>query len=164
MLALATTKLALDEQVSAESAVSGEMAGNLEIEEGNEGIIEKKVKTSLMSTLQKRFEGGEIEIPDEEVKSEEDKDVKMDGTEDATDAKDEVKAEDSDLKEAPVAKKAAIAGRRLKLKVTAPEKPKAEVDENGEEVKAEKAEEEEDDDDALSSVGSDGSVYEDKDR
>ena len=47
MLALADTKLALDEQVSAESAVSGELAQKLEIDDGAEGLIEKKVKASL---------------------------------------------------------------------------------------------------------------------
>jgi hypothetical protein len=62
MLALADTKLALDEQVSAESAVSGDLAErNLEIDEGQEGAVEKKVKASLMQTLQKRFEGDDTE-------------------------------------------------------------------------------------------------------
>lgn len=56
MLALADTKLALDQQVSAESAVSGEMAAGLEIDEGEEGVVEKKIKASLMTTLQSRFE------------------------------------------------------------------------------------------------------------
>lgn len=76
ILSLAETKLALDEQVAGESAISGEQAEKLEIEEGDEGIVEKKVKASLyvpcmsyrqngrliliplsMTTLQKRFQG-----------------------------------------------------------------------------------------------------------
>lgn len=55
MLALADTKLALDQQVSAESAVSGDLAASIELAE-EEGIVEKKVKASLMTTLQTRFE------------------------------------------------------------------------------------------------------------
>ena len=51
MLALADTKLALDEQVSAESAVSGELAQKLEIDDGAEGLVEKKVKASLYVVL-----------------------------------------------------------------------------------------------------------------
>lgn len=57
MLELATTKLTLDEQVSSEAAVSGEVAEKIGVEEGDEGVIEKKIKTSLLTTLKKRFEG-----------------------------------------------------------------------------------------------------------
>lgn len=148
MLALADTKLALDEQVSAEAAVSGELAGNIDIDEGSEGIIEKKVKTSLMSTLQKRFDGGEIEIPDEEaVKTEA---FKMEGAEDGT------PAAEADNKAAP----AKGAAGRMKFKL-APKREKPKLDDDGEEIKDENGEDDEDEDDALSSVASDaGSEYE----
>lgn len=63
MLELANTKLALDEQVSAESAVTSDVGEkNLDIDEGQEGVVEKKVKASLMQTLQKRFEGGDADF------------------------------------------------------------------------------------------------------
>lgn len=153
MLALADTKLALDEQVSAEAAVSGELAGNIDIDEGNEGIIEKKVKTSLMSTLQKRFDGGEIEIPDEEAAKSED--VKMEGAEDA--ATPTATSENGQRKTAAAAKGAA---GRMKFKI-APKREKPKLDDDGEEIKEENGDEDEDEDDALSSVASDaGSEYE----
>lgn len=154
MLALADTKLALDEQVSAEAAASGELAGNIDIDEGSEGIIEKKVKTSLMSTLQKRFDGGEIDVPDVEegdaaVKTE---DVKMEGEDGAAAAASD--ASKATTEEAAPGK----TGGRMKFKI-APKREKSKLD-DGEETKGENGEGEDDeDDDALSSVASDGSEY-----
>lgn len=178
MLALADTKLALDQQVSAETAVSGDMAANLEIDEGSEGIIEKKIKTSLMSTLQKRFEGGEVDIPaegEDGAAKVEDEDVKM---EDATDTKAETDDAEGNsskpaIKISAARGAAAKAGGRLKAEAAkreaeeAAKNAKAEAEEEEDEDEAAAAKEEangleEDDDDVLSSVGSDGSVYEDK--
>lgn len=152
---MADTKLALDEQVSAEAAVSGELAGNIDIDEGSEGIIEKKVKTSLMSTLQKRFDGGELDVPDIEEGSAEGKieDIKMEGDDGATPAASE--ASKATEEEAPAKK-----GGRMKFKI-APKREKPKLDDEGEEIKDENGEggDDEDDEDALSSVASDGSEY-----
>lgn len=152
MLALADTKLALDEQVSAEAAVSGELAGNIDIDEGQEGVIEKKVKTSLMSTLQKRFDGGELDIPEGEASKTED--VKMEGNENGKTANGDASKTDE-----PVAP--AKTGGRMKFKL-APKREKPKLDDDGEEIKEENGESD-DDDDALSSVASDaGSEYEEE--
>lgn len=166
MLALADTKLALDEQVSAEAAVSGELAGNIDIDEGQESVIEKKVKTSLMSTLQRRFDGGEIDVPeiteeDATVKAE---DVKMEGNDAAAAGEIAPAAPAEDTEGATDANKTTeaaptkTAGGRMKFKL-APKREKPKLDDDGEEIKDENGEGE-DDDDALSSVASDGSEYE----
>lgn len=167
MLALADTKLALDEQVSAQAAVSGELAGNIDIDEGSEGIIEKKVKTSLMSTLQRRFDGGEIDVPEIEegeanttanVKAE---DVKMEGEDTVTagDASTSEATKETEAAAPAPAPAPAKTGGRMKFKL-APKREKPKLDDDGEEIKDENGDGEDDeDDDALSSVASDGSEY-----
>lgn len=115
-----------------------------------------------MSTLQKRFDGGDLDIPDIEeggdatVKTE---DVKMEGDDTSTPAAAGETAERSDTtKPSEVAPAAAKTGGRMKFKL-APKREKPKLDDDGEEINEENGEGENDDDDALSSVASDGSEY-----
>ena len=138
MLALADTKLALDQQVSAESAVSGEMAAGLEIDEGEEGVVEKKIKASLMTTLQSRFEhdvaeqeyqatqaaGGGAENGDEEDEADEPEE------EDGPPAAKKVKVPQKVI---PARSRAAAAGRARRASPKKPE-PEPEPEEDADEA------------------------------
>lgn len=181
MLALADTKLALDQQVSAESAVSGDMAASIELAE-EEGIVEKKVKASLMTTLQTRFEAdaGEQEYQAtqaagvQETEGAEALPKAEDGAASATTDSPAVSKPVADI--IPARKRAAMAGkarRQPKIETEASEAPAAPPaaaegeeavegqpnqvnDGEGGDGDGEEEEEGDDHDDALSSVASSG--------